>query len=64
MLTSEAKTFTMIRMTTAFDRWLTDDDPYYGDDIIDIPDAPPCADCGRDATDEHHEHCPRIKETP
>lgn len=54
----------MIRMTTAFDRWLTDDDPYYGDDIIDIPDAPPCADCGRDATDEHHEHCPRIKETP
>lgn len=45
---------------TPFDRWLTNDDPYYGDDIVDIDDRPPCILCGRDADIEHTEDCPII----
>lgn len=35
---------------TPFDRWLTDDDPYYGTDLVDVPDEAWCPTCrgGRD----------------
>lgn len=31
---------------TAYDRWLTDDDPYRGEDIVDVPDEAWCPVCG------------------
>ena len=31
---------------TAYDRWLTNDDPYRGEDIVDVPDEAWCPVCG------------------